>query len=324
MALTNAFKNRYIKYHISPNESSPFAPCPIDGNDVVLFSVSSEAFPHVSKKDVSIIGGVSSEGTPIEQKNLFELISISEDMLSAFFTSLYSSDDRAILFPLKDRSLLLFTRFLRSSGLGIAVILNFSPKILAALAHSDLADSLVDVHFSDFVCTIAEEHDQIPMLFQAVSYYSSRIAEASFSNDRSILNVIESACNILGASASINLSTEAERITDCDLDAVFSLLLCILSHAMRSTKEINITISEDRRTVISVDFESDPSGDISQLLFCEMIAENMGTSFNLTALGHHFTASFIPLRQGPSPEGFKSGIFINGKRFVNPFLKDIL
>ena len=324
MALTNAFKNRYIKYHISPNESSPFAPCPIDGNDVVLFSVSSEAFPHVSKKDVSIIGGVSSEGTPIEQKNLFELISISEDMLSAFFASLYSSDDRAILFPLKDRSLLLFTRFLRSSGLGIAVILNFSPKVLAALSHSDLADSLVDVHFSDFVCTIAEEHDQTTKLFQAVSHYSSRIARASFPNDRSILNVIESACNILGVSARINLSTEAESITDCDLDSAFSLLLCILSHAMRSTKEINITVSGDQYAVISVDFESDSSGDISRLLFCERIAENMGTSFNLTALDHHFTASFIPLRQGPSPEGFKSGIFINGKRFVNPFLKDIL
>ena len=102
------------------------------------------------------------------------------------------------------------------------------------------------------------------------------------------------------------------------------MLLCILLHAARvGADKVIITVSGERDLCITTEFESKDEYISGELLFCEKAAENMGAAFKLSCVDGCLKATFIPTRNDPSLIGLKSGIFINGKRFRNPFLKDV-
>lgn len=325
MVLSKTIKNRFIKYSFSPSEVSPFSPPSMPDCDVILFSVSSESFPHVSKDGVSVISVRSSSGKPNSHMSFFDLVSLLDSDTELFCSSILTSGKNVMVFPCGNKTLIVFTRFLRACGMGLALKVNISPSNAASLAHSELTSPIEGVLFSPSLDNSPKAYDSVMELYRATSLFAELNGSASSSDKRSILDIIRTVVKISQLETDVEISLYSETESVFEPDTVFSLLLCFFFHARRMDgKGMTVKILGEEKIRIAVEFSTStpPSSDdnIPELLFCEKAAENMGTLFSLDINENTYSALFIPLREAPSAEGFKSGIFVNGKRFINPFL----
>ena len=139
-------KSRTVKIGPSRLRSFRFGPPQELFESLILFSVSSEAFPHFSPDDLIILGGSRSVNGLAEER-LFSHVDLSEEDTELLFSLIYKSEHVAALFPFGTRLLFVSTRFLRAGGPGIAVIIDKDPTCAAALASSELADTVEGLTF---------------------------------------------------------------------------------------------------------------------------------------------------------------------------------
>lgn len=314
MNFSKALQNRHIKVDVFSCGASVLGPRVTLREKLLLFSVSSESFPHISRENVSVLSG------ELAGQGLFSAIELSDDDFELFLSSTYKPNHNAALFPIKDGLLFVFTRFLRAGGPGLALIIDCPPEAAAALARSELADSLGRVAFSPSFDKYSPIENNVMELYRSLS----RFTASGLWDKPSIFDIIRSAAELCSIEVSTKLTIDANDGAEFDSDAVFSLLLCLLSHASYAgIKKADITLSGARSFCISVEFEESGASLSNDLLFCEKTAEHLGIPFNLDISEGRIRVTFIPQRDRPA-DGFKSGIFINGKRFINPFLKEMI
>lgn len=313
MNFSKTYQNRRIKIPFSSDGTSSLKPRISLEEELFLFSAYTEAFPHISKNDISIINKGSSG------QAFFSIFPLSEDDTELFLSLMYRSEKFAALFPLGQKLLFISSRLLRSGGPGLALIINCPPECASALARSELSDSLGDLIFSPSFDRYSPKDEHVMELYRSISRFTADYTQAK----RSAFDLIRASAELASVSASTELSIEADTDTVFDPYAIFSLLLCLFSHASRTgTNEASVTLSGEQNLCVTVEFESSEPDISTDLLFCEKSAQSMGISFSLQIYENKIKAMFIPEREGPG-DGFKSGIFINGKRFINPFLREI-
>lgn len=313
MNFSKTYQNRRIKIPFSSDGASSLKPRISLEEELFLFSAYPEAFPHISKNDISIINKDTSG------QAFFSTFPLSEDDTELFLSLMYRSEKFAALFPLGKKLLFVSSHLLRSGGPGIALVISCSPECSSALARSELSDALGDLIFSPSFGRYSPKDEHIMELYRSISRFTADYTQAK----RSVFDLIRASAELSSVSANAELSVEANADTVFDPDAIFSLLLCLFSHASRiGTKKASVTLSGAQSLCVTVEFESSDPDISADLLFCEKSAQSMGISFSLQIYENETKAMFIPRREGPG-DGFKSGIFINGKRFINPFLRDI-
>lgn len=317
--MSRSSQNSFIKISFSNKGRSIYAPSVKFRGDIILFTVFSESFPHVSKSDVSVIDG-RVNGLPVSDgKSFFDIIDLPEKDVDLFLSILYGTGKTSALFPFDGKTLLVFTGILRAGGAGLAFVIDIPPSAAAALAHSDLYLQSDDIIFSPSF------ESYTPSEIGAMELYSliSHLLSGASKNSTPLPNLIRTISELSMLEVSVQLSLEVGGEPKFDQSTVFSMLLCILFHAARvGCDKAIITVSGERDLSITTEFETKDEHLSNGILFCEKTAENMGAAFMLDCTDGHFKATFVPTRNDPSLIGLKSGIFINGKRFRNPFLSD--
>lgn len=315
MISNKALNKRQIKVKIDPSitHTSPFAPPHRPFKELILFSVSSEAFPHFSPDDLTILGG-SRAVNALAGQNLFSFIHLSEKDIEFLFSLIYKNENSTALFPSGDKTLLISFQLLRAGGTGIAVTIDCPPTGISALATSELADSLDGLVLSPSVEDFQPDDEQCMELYRSVSRLLNLI-----SGKKTLLETVRSVAELSSVKVGADLPTDVDYDQGFDSSAAISLLLCLFSHALSvGIDELKLSVSSEHDFSLSVDFET--VCPISHLLlYCEKIAENMGIFFRLHVNENKHRAILVPIRRLPA-DGFKSGIFINGKRFFNPFV----
>lgn len=317
-----------IGYFHDPSITKGFQKQVIFDNDLILFSVASEAPGRVSLDCISVIGGRSSSGIAIPGKKFTDIIDLPASERDLFIHSLYKSIEKAVILPLKDKILVIYNQLLRSNGLGVALIFDYSPRCLSALIKEGLLnfDSvLVSPIFSNLSEKVGRSMEFLGSLSRILDSFKIADTLSRFEprgDIKTIFSIINSASDVMGCPISVDLGDGSDASIFLDRPTLMSFALCMLSEARRLSKDrrSSIRLSFNEFVSISVGFElyskSNIENSIFESDFCDKMALEMGIPFGIEISKNQFKASFIPYRADPSVLGFKAGIFIDGKRIT--------
>lgn len=322
------FCSKSIGYFHDPGAPGAFNTKPAFDNDLILFSVSSESFRNISLDRISVIGGRSANGYSVPGKRFSDIINIPDSEKDLFIDSLYNISEKAAVIPLKNKILVIYNQLLRSNGLGIALIFDRSPKCVSALLHSE-AINFSNVLFSSSFSSMTDKDDGAMEFLSSFSRFLDKLKHSDTlsrfnpkSDIKTILNVINSASDLMGCPISVELQALPDGDLFLDRPTLMAFSLCLLSQARRLSKERKATVKISAKELfnISVDFVLYSKANIDKIIsetgFCDKMAQEMGIPFGLELNGGICSTSFIPYRADPSLLGFKAGIFINGKRII--------
>ena len=328
MDVKRTFAPKSIGYFHDPSSQNTFQrPIPFD-NDLILFSVTPEALSRISFDRISIIGGRSSSGIASAKKKFSDVIKLSDVEKELFINSLYRTSEKAIILPLKNKILVVYNQLLRSSGLGLAFIFDYSPKCLSALVQSgdiNFESVLISPTFTGLPSKSDKSMDFLGSLSKILDCLKSSDSFSRFapeSDIKALLGIINSASNLTGCPISVELGDISSSNILVDRPTLMAFALCLLSKARRLSKDRRATvyISSREHFDISIEFTlsltSDIDKDIAEADFCDRMANEMGVPFGIDINDGLCRASFIPFRADPSVLGFKAGIRIDGKRIT--------
>lgn len=322
----STFSERTITHHHKPGNSRFISEDRAPDYDVILFFSVSEAFPHVLRDSIRIIGGRSTQRSVAPGRCLFDAIGLPESELPLFMRSLYGSRERTVLLPLGKKILAVYNPWLRSGGVGIAFIFNHSPACVTPLLESEAQKLLPDVFISPSFKGLAKKsgkstHAFINSLMGVIDVLNKNSSQSSVSADAAI-NIMSSAADLMDLPITVELQLEAMSDRYFDASALYSFSLSLLHMAKRLSADHSavIKISGGRQRSISLDFELDEKADakkeLTAALFCERMADELRVPFFIDIEGGHFHSVFAPFREDPSLFGLKTGIFIDKKRLT--------
>lgn len=295
-------------------------------HDLILFTVATESLSRIEADKITVISGRSAHSRAIPGKRLIDTIDIPSTELGFLTDSFYKIRERVAVIPLGDKILAIYNRLLRSNGLGVALIFDYSPGCVSAILSERSFDSVL---FSDSFKGIPERSKGAAELLSSLSCAIEALERAAFpiftdhaSDAKAILDIIALLSDLMGCPASSRLTALPTGDLTLDRPTLTVLLLCLLSKARRlaSDRRADVILSFEGSFKISVGFtassEADIQNHLSEADFCNRMAEEMGIPFSFEADGTLCKASFVPFRRDPSLLGFKAGIFIDGKRFI--------
>ena len=322
------FSRGSIGYIHDPNTSEYFEKPLAFDNDLLLFSAFSESANHVPFERISVIGGRSGTGFAVPGQRFSDIIDLSSSEKELFTHSLYASHEKAAIIPLKNKILVIYNQLLRSNGLGVAIIFDYSPRCVSALLGSDAVkfeNVLIAPSFRDMP---EKQLGAMDFLSSLSNIFKNLRHSDTFSrfepkcDVQAVLGVINSASDLMGCPISVNIGDISSKDIFLDRPTLMSFALCILSQVRRLSKDrhANIEISAKELFSISIDFDlyskSSLEKNIFESDFCDRMATEMGIPFSIDLNGQICHSSFIPYRADPSVLGFKAGIFINGRRIT--------
>lgn len=322
------FQPKSIGYYHDPYTTDLFKKPIVFDNDLILFSSSSEAFNRVSLERISVIGGRSSSGYAIPGKRFSDIITLTDTEKELFAHSLYHSTEKAAVFPLKNKILVIYNQLLRSNGLGIALIFDYSPKCLSFLLNNGALKSksiLISPSFSLLPEKESGANDFLSSFSRILANFNNSDTMSRFDPQcgiKEILNIINSASELIGCPLSVELEDIESKKLYLDRPTLMAFTLCMLSKARRLSKDrqATIKISAGKLFNISINYIlyscTNAEENIHEIDFCDKMAAEMGIPFDFGLDGDIYRASFIPYRADPSVLGFKAGIFINGMQIT--------
>ena len=322
------FHHQSIGYVHDPNSSEYFhKPLSFD-NDLLLFSAFSESANLVPFEHISVIGGRSGSGLAFPGKRFSEVIELSSSEKELFIHSLYRSHEKAVIIPLNSKILVIYNQLLRSNGLGIALIFDYSPRCVSALLNNgaiNLDSVLISPSFRDIPEKQSGAMDFLSSLSSIFNHLKHSDTLSRFEPQcdvQAVLGIINSASDIMGCHISVNLGEISSKDIFLDRPTLMSFALCMLSQVRRLSKNRRATIEISSKELfsVSIDFDLYSKSNFENLIlesdFCDRMATEMGIPFSIDFSDNVCHSSFIPYRADPSVLGFKAGIFINGKRIT--------
>ena len=328
MKKDSIFSKKFIGYVHDPGVTLGFQKPACFDNDLFLFSAYSESHNHIPFDRISVIGGRCSSSSSIYGKPLCDIISIPDGEKDLFIHSLYGSVEPVALIPLKNKILVIYNQLLRSNGIGLAFVFDYSPKCISALIHSNTPNSesvLISPTFSSLPEKTAGAMDfsvSVAHIFSGLRVSDTLSRFEPKCSVSTIFSVLNSASDLMGCPISVDIGELSSEEIYLDRPTLMAFSLCILSQVRRLSRDrravVHISAKEFFEVSIGFDLysESDLSERISESAFCERMATEMGIPFCVEMDGGICRSSFIPYRADPSVLGFKAGIFINGKRFT--------
>ena len=319
---------KHAGYYHDPYVSDVLKRPLIFDNDLLLFSASSEALGRVSFDRISVIGGRSSDGLALPGRSFSEIISLADSEKELLVKSLYVSSEAVALIPLGNKVIAVYNQLLRSNGLGIAFIFDYSPGCVSYLIKNEAFDTrrvLISSTFRGFDEKEAGSAELLSSFSRALEKFKNSDAISRFSPSgdlRSILDVVNASSDLIGCPISVEIGELSSGNLSFDRPTLMAFILSLLSMARRLSKDrkATVNISQDRFPSISSSFilysSDDIQSGIHEVDFCDRMASEMGIPFSVEFDGDVCRASFIPYRADPSALGFKAGIFINGKKLV--------
>ncbi len=328
MPMDTIFQPKSIGYYHDPYTSDLLKRTIVFDNDLVLFSASPEAFNRVSLERISIIGGRSSSGYAIPGKCFSDIITLTDTEKELFAHSLYHSSEKAAVFPLNNKILVIYNQLLRSNGLGIALVFDYSPKCVSFLLNNDtlnFGSVLISPSFSLLSEKEVGANDFLSSFSRILESFNNSDTMSRFDPQcdiKEILSIINSASDLMGCPVSVDLGDTAREKLFLDRPTLMAFTLCMLSKARRLSKDrkATIKISAGELFNISISYllypDTNTEENIHEADFCDKMAIEMGIPFGVEFVGDICHSSFIPYRADPSVLGFKAGIFINGRRIT--------
>lgn len=321
----STFSERTIKHHHKPNASRFISEDRAADYDMELFFVASESFPHISNDSIRLIDSSKHASSP---KSFFDIIDLPESELPLFMQSLYKTRESSALFPIGRKILAVYTPLLRSCGLGIAFIFNYTPSYVSALLELDNSEFLSDILISPTFKEYPKRSCKA-MVFanslMGVACKLNKCLEKSTASADSAVSIITSVADLIGIPVTVELQLDDMGNRAFDTRALCTFSISLLSMAKRLSDDHSATfkISGGRQRSMSFDFDlrqgADPKNNMIAALFCEKAADELRVPFFADIENGHFHSEFAPFREDPSLLGLKSGIFIDQKR-ITPIL----
>jgi hypothetical protein len=322
----STFSERTIKYNYKPNASRFISEARDPEYDVILFFSESESFPHVSRDSIKIIGGRSSKRSVAPGKCLFDAIDLPESELPLFMQSLYGTREHTILIPLGKKILTVYNPWIRSGGVGIAFIFNYSPLCVSHILESEYQKLLPDILISPTFEGFPQKRGKSAIAFTnslmgLIDKLNKNSSQGSVSADAAI-NIMRSAADLMDIPITVELQLDAMSDRYFDASALYSFSTSILYMARRLSADqvASIKISGGKQRSISVDFKlaekADVRKEMTAALFCERMADELRVPFFIDIENGNFHSVFAPFREDPSLFGLKTGIFIDKKRLT--------
>ena len=331
MSNDTLFVPRSIGYFHDPSEPDFFKKPLAFDNDLLLFSAFSESSNHIPFDRITIIGGRSLHGFALPGKRLADVLDLSDDSKELFIRSLYDTHEKAIIIPLKNKILVIYNQLLRSNGLGIALIFDYSPRCVSALIGSGALSSsglLISPAFHE----MSEKREGASSFLSSLSSILQCLKNSdTFSrfepkcDIKEVTEILNSASDLIGCPISVNVGEIFSEDVFIDRPTLLTFAICLLSKARRLSKDRRITVSISAKELFSISAEftlyskyseTDSKHILAESDFCHRMATEMGIPFNVNISDDIFKSAFIPYRADPSVLGFKAGIFIDGKRFT--------
>lgn len=310
----------FSSYDLSKRSAGTF------DHDLLLFTVATESLSRISTDRITVIGGRSAHGLALPGKSLSDIIDIPDTEVSLLTDSFYKIREKAAVIPLEDKILVIYNRLLRSNGLGVAFIFDYSPRCASAILSERSFDSIA---FSNSFYKLSEKQKGAMEFLSSLSFALETLERVAFpvfsdmtSDAKTILDAISLLSDLVGCPVSSSLNSISTSDLTLDRPTLTTFLLCLFSEARRLSRDrrAEVTLSFERSFKISLGFtissEIDLQKHLSESGFCDRMAEEMGIPFGFETTGDICRASFIPFRRDPSLMGFKAGIFIDGKRFI--------
>ena len=317
-----------IGYIHDPSDTLGFQKPVFFDNDLFLFSAYSESYNRISFDRISIIGGRCSSASSIYGKPLLDVISIPDTEKDLFLHSLYGSVESVAVIPLKSKTLVIYNQLLRSNGIGLAFVFDYSPRCVSALISNNtpsFESILISPTFNSLPEKTAGAMDfsgSAARIFKGLRISDSLSRFEPKCSVSTILSVINSASDLIGCPISVDVGELSSEELYLDRPTLMAFSLCMLSQVRRLSKDRRAVVRISAKEVfeVSIEFDlyskADLSKSISESDFCDRMATEMGIPFCVEMDGSICRSSFIPYRADPSVLGFKAGIFINGKRFT--------
>ena len=322
----STFSERTVSHHYKPNSSRFIEEERTLDYGVLFFYCASESFPHFSKNDIRIIGGRSCKRSDSLTECFFDTVDLPESELPLFMQSLYRIRESTVLLPLQKKILAVFNPLLRSGGLGIAFIFNYSPCYAVPLIEPQSRKLLNDVYISPSFESLSKRSGKSTSAFAnsfigIVNTLNNGLSQSTV-NVASAVNIMRSAANFIDLPITVELQLDdmSERNFDAPALYSFSTSLLCMARQLSADHSAVIRISGGRHRSISIDFKVcrsiDASKDLAAALFCEKMADELRVPFFIDIENGNFHAVFAPFREDPSLFGLKTGIFIDQKRFI--------
>ncbi len=328
MKKDSLFSRGSIGYIHDPNTPEYFKKPLAFDNDLLLFSAFSESANHVPFERISVIGGRSGSGLAVPGKRFSDIIELPSSEKELFTHSLYASHEKAAIIPLKNKILVIYNQLLRSNGLGIALIFDYSPRCVSALLNSEainFENVLISPSFRDMPEKQLGAIDFLSSLSNIFNNlrHSDTLSRFEPKCDvQTVLGVIHSASDLMGCPISVDIGEFSSKDIFLDRPTLMSFALCMLSQVRRLSgdRRASIKISAKELFSISIDFDLYSKSNLEKSIFesdfCDRMATEMGIPFSIELNDNGCHSSFIPYRADPSVLGFKAGIFIDGRRIT--------
>ena len=126
--------------NIFPRKSALF------DHDLILFTVATESLSRIEADKITIIGGRSASSLAVPGKRLIDVIDLQGGELGLLTDSFYKIREKVAIIPLGNKVLAIYNRLLRSNGLGVAFIFDYSPGCISAILSERSFESII---FSD-------------------------------------------------------------------------------------------------------------------------------------------------------------------------------
>ena len=285
-------------------------------HDLILFVDPSSEYK-LSADELTIVGGRSA--TPFKSARLLDVLVLTKTERSFFIDSLSNGSKDFSFFVSDGRVCLVCNRLFHSTGLGIALLLDYSPECAARAIKDGLFDRLGDGIYSQaLVETVKNPKRSENHLKFAYSVLKITDEINNMISETDVVSAVKTAANVIGCSVETYEGEGSLGDIDIDRDSFISVMLCQLSlcrHLSASRGGKLSALSNRGKLKISLDYEIEPT-ELSKIYkegidFCQRAATSREIPLSVDVLNNKLHFEFMPYRVDPSLYGLKAGIRID-------------
>ena len=287
-------------------------------HDLILFCESERGF-RFDFNNLKIIGGRSLKPFVCDRVgDTLKLCDADKRFMTDF---LFDSSKKCSFFVSDDKILMVFNTLFRSSGLGMAIVFDYSPEVVAAaIRNGDLERLGEGIYSPSLVESLGRcasrctDHSEfIHSVFRVCGIVSSMLGDDDAFD---ISACVTAARELIGCEASL-ISQDSVEPYPTDAHTTATILLCLFSLCRRISVDRGAAVSVSMResyAKYSLSFDTvrgDVGGmELECIRFCDRLAARLEMPLAIELRDGRFLAEFVPYRVDPSLYGLKAGVNI--------------
>lgn len=286
--------------------------------DLILFSDCSRGYG-IDADSLTVIG--SRTAKPLHSENFISALNVSARD-GEFISDFLLSEREFALIPAGERVALVWNRLFRSTGLGVAAVLEYHPRCAIKAIHNGMLGDIFDCAVSDsLICangTGDTDADLCVSFVHSLSKIIRTLDTALTSSDA--VERVNAASELAGCLIDTTFDPCTSSLDEADADALAAAFLCIFTVCRRIslTRGVSLSLDElDGRVKISVECETGAfrasADDERCLRFCDTLAARLEMPLSVGITDGRFVSEFVPYRVDPSLYGLKAGVRISYK-----------